>query len=93
MPHLIQIQSNASFPSLQMREDESGDSIESLISRVEKFLGEKKYAEAVDALIEGVRGTEAEGVALEWSRLAKNRAVAEQALSLLQSYTLSITFG
>lgn len=79
--------------SIKMREDGSGDSIESIISRVESFLSEKKYAEAADALLEGVRGTEAEGVADEWSSLAKNRAVAEQALSLLQSYALSITFG
>ncbi|PKU74341.1 hypothetical protein MA16_Dca003544 [Dendrobium catenatum] len=76
-----------------MREDGSSDSIESLISKVENFLAEKKYAEAADALVEGVRGTEAEVVAIEWSSLARNRAVAEQALSLLQSYALSITFG
>ncbi|XP_020697456.1 uncharacterized protein LOC110110367 [Dendrobium catenatum] len=79
--------------SIKMREDGSSDSIESLISKVENFLAEKKYAEAADALVEGVRGTEAEVVAIEWSSLARNRAVAEQALSLLQSYALSITFG
>ncbi|KAL0908541.1 hypothetical protein M5K25_023037 [Dendrobium thyrsiflorum] len=79
--------------SIKMREDGSSDSIESLISKVENFLAEKKFAEAADALVQGVRGTEAEVVAIEWSSLARNRAVAEQALSLLQSYALSITFG
>lgn len=79
--------------SIKMRENGYSDTIESLISKVEKFLSEKKYAEAADALVEGVRGTEAEVVATAWSNLARNRAVAEQALSLLQSYALSITFG
>ncbi|KAK8942250.1 hypothetical protein KSP40_PGU016437 [Platanthera guangdongensis] len=75
-----------------MIEDGSGDTVESLISRIESFIAEKKYAEAADALEEGVRGTEAEAVAVEWSIRARNRAVVEQALSLLQSYALSITF-
>ncbi|KAK8930622.1 hypothetical protein KSP39_PZI016617 [Platanthera zijinensis] len=78
--------------SIKMIEDGSGDTVESLISRIESFIAEKKYAEAADALEEGVRGTEAEAVAVEWSIQARNRAVVEQALSLLQSYALSITF-
>lgn len=78
--------------SIKMIEDGSGDTVESLISRIDSFIAEKKYAEAADALEEGVRGTEAEAVAVEWSIRARKRAVVEQALSLLQSYALSITF-
>lgn len=79
--------------SIKVREDQSGEGIESLISKVESFLVEGKIAEAADALEGGVRGSEAEAVVVEWARLARNRAVAEQALSLLQSYATSITFG
>ncbi|KAG0469773.1 hypothetical protein HPP92_016473 [Vanilla planifolia] len=79
--------------SIKLPEDGSSEGIESIISRVEGFLAEKKYAEAADTLEEGVRGTEAELVAVEWSRLARNRAVAEQALSLLKSCALSVNFG
>ncbi|KAJ0975105.1 hypothetical protein J5N97_017070 [Dioscorea zingiberensis] len=79
--------------SIKMKEDQSGDSIESLICSVEKFLLEGKLAEAADALEVGVRGSEAAGAVVEWVRQARNRAIAEQALSLLQSYASSITFA
>ncbi|KAG1342414.1 protein WEAK CHLOROPLAST MOVEMENT UNDER BLUE LIGHT 1 [Cocos nucifera] len=79
--------------SIKMKEGECGDGIESVISKVENFLLEGKLAEAADALGGGVRGSQAEEIVIEWVRQATNRAIAEQALSLLQSYATSITFA
>ncbi|XP_008812718.2 MICOS complex subunit MIC60-like isoform X2 [Phoenix dactylifera] len=79
--------------SIKMKEDQSGDGIESVISKVENFLLEGKFVEAADSLEAGVRGSQAEEIVLEWARQARNRAIAEQALSLLQSYATSITFA
>ncbi|KAK9166714.1 hypothetical protein Scep_001905 [Stephania cephalantha] len=77
---------------LKMREDDqSGNGIESLISRVEKYLAEGRLAEAADVLEAGVRGTQAEKIISGWVKQARNRAVTEQALSLLQSYATSIS--
>uniref|UniRef100_A0A1D1ZJH3 Formation of crista junctions protein 1 n=2 Tax=Anthurium amnicola TaxID=1678845 RepID=A0A1D1ZJH3_9ARAE len=78
--------------SIKMRENNfSGDGIESVITRVEKFLSEGRLAEAADALEKCVSGTEAEGAVSEWVRQARNRAVTEQALTLLQAYATSIS--
>ncbi|XP_072979966.1 MICOS complex subunit MIC60, mitochondrial [Typha angustifolia] len=78
--------------SIKMKEDQSGDSIESVITRVENLLVDGKLAEAADALEGGVRGSEAEKVVVDWVRQARTRAIADQTLSLLQSYATSITF-
>ncbi|KAF1887795.1 hypothetical protein Lal_00023803 [Lupinus albus] len=77
---------------LKVREDDqSGDGIESVINKVESYLAEGKLAEAADFLEESVRGTgAAEGVA-DWVRQARNRAISEQAVVLLQSYAISIS--
>ncbi|XP_065874591.1 MICOS complex subunit MIC60, mitochondrial [Euphorbia lathyris] len=64
----------------------SGDGIESIISRVETFLAEGKLAEAANALQEGVRGSKAEEIAGDWVSRARNRAITEQALTVLQAY-------
>ncbi|URE03649.1 Mitochondrial inner membrane protein [Musa troglodytarum] len=77
--------------SIKMKE-QSGDGIEPVISKVENLLVDGNFVEAADVLEGGVRGSEAEEVVTEWVRQARNRAVAEQALSLLQSYAMSITF-
>lgn len=75
-----------------MRENnQSGDGIESVISKVESFLAEGKLAEAADALEGGVSGSQAEEIVVDWARQARNRAIMEQALSLLQSYATSIS--
>ncbi|XP_010905923.1 MICOS complex subunit MIC60, mitochondrial isoform X2 [Elaeis guineensis] len=79
--------------SIKMKEDQSGAGIESVISKVENFLVEGKLAEAADALEGGVHGSQAEEIVIEWVTQARNRAIAEQALSLLQSYATSITFA
>ncbi|XP_009794799.1 MICOS complex subunit MIC60, mitochondrial [Nicotiana tabacum] len=73
--------------------DQSGDGVESLINRVESLLAEGKLSEAADALEKGLKGTQAAGVVDDWVKRARNRAITEQALTLLQSYatTISIT--
>lgn len=73
--------------------EQSGDGIESIISRVENLLVDGNFAEAADVLEGGVDGSEAEEVVAEWVRHARNRAVAELALSLLHSYALSVAFS
>ncbi|KAL9356575.1 hypothetical protein Peur_049828 [Populus x canadensis] len=70
--------------------DPSGDGIESIISRVEGFLAEGKLAEAADALQKGVQGSRAEEIAGDWVRRARNRAIAEQALTVLQSHATCV---
>lgn len=79
--------------SIKVKEDQSGQGIESLISKVESLLVEGEIAEAADALEGGVRGSEAEELVAGWVKQARNRAVVEQAHSLLQSYATSITFA
>ncbi|XP_054821997.1 MICOS complex subunit MIC60, mitochondrial [Prosopis cineraria] len=77
---------------LKVREaDQSGDGIESIINRVEFYLAEGKLAEAADVLEESVRGTQAAEIVADWVRQARNRAISEQALALLQSYASSIS--
>ncbi|XP_009342068.2 MICOS complex subunit Mic60 [Pyrus x bretschneideri] len=71
--------------------DHSGDGIESIINKVEHYLAEGKIAEAAEALEEGVKGTQAMEVVSEWVKRARNRAITDQALTLLQSYATSIS--
>ncbi|XAR48036.1 hypothetical protein NMG60_11030730 [Bertholletia excelsa] len=79
---------------LKVREaDQSGDGIESLINRVENFLAEGKLVEAADTLEQGVKGTQAAEVSSNWLQRARNRAITEQALTLLQSYATSISLA
>ncbi|XP_038882923.1 kinesin-like protein KIF15 isoform X1 [Benincasa hispida] len=71
--------------------DQSGNGIESIINRVESYLAEGNLAEAAHSLEEGVKGTKAEEVVHDWVRQARNRAITEQALTLLQLYASSIS--
>ncbi|KAK9271650.1 hypothetical protein L1049_002013 [Liquidambar formosana] len=71
--------------------DQSGDGIESVINRVESYLADGKLAEAAETLEEGVRGSQAEKIIGDWVRRARNRAITEQTLTLLQSYATSIS--
>ncbi|GAV68213.1 Mitofilin domain-containing protein [Cephalotus follicularis] len=71
--------------------DQSGDGVESVINRVEGFLALGKLAEAADALEEGIKGSQAEEVVGEWVKRARNRAITEQALTLLESYATCIS--
>ncbi|KAL3630189.1 hypothetical protein CASFOL_023173 [Castilleja foliolosa] len=71
--------------------DQSGDGIESLINRVESLLAQGKLCEAADTLENGVKGSQAAAVANDWVRRARERAITEQALTILQSYATSIS--
>ncbi|KAK4798581.1 hypothetical protein SAY86_030907 [Trapa natans] len=75
---------------LKVREvNNSGEGVESVISRVESYLAEGKLVDAADALEEGVKGSQAAEIISSWVKQTRNRAIAEQALSLLQSYATS----
>lgn len=79
--------------TIKIKEDQSGDGIESLISRVEDLIVAGDLSAAADALKGGLHGTEAEEIAAEWVNQARKRAIAEQTLALLHSYASSITFS
>ncbi|KAH9619501.1 hypothetical protein KSS87_015647 [Heliosperma pusillum] len=80
----------ASF--LKVKEaDQSGDGIESVMNKVEGLLAAGKLVEAADALEDGVKGSKATEVVSDWLRMVRNRAIAEQALVLLQSYATSMS--
>lgn len=77
---------------LKVREaDQSGDGIESVINKVESYLAEGKLADAAAFLEESVRGTEAAEIVAAWVKQARNRAISEQAVVLLQSYANSLS--
>lgn len=77
---------------VQVKEvDESGDGIESLINRVECLLAQGKLCEAADTLEKGVKDSQAAEVVNDWVSRARNRAITEQALTVLQSYATSIS--
>lgn len=71
--------------------DQSGDGIESLINRVESLLAQGKVCEAADTLENGVKDSKAGEIVDDWVRRARNRAITEQALTVLQSYATSIS--
>lgn len=73
--------------------DQANDGIESVICRVESYLREGKLAEAADALEEGVRGSQAEEIVIDWVRRARNRAITEQGLTFLQSYATCLSIA
>lgn len=70
--------------------DRSGDGIESIINRVESYLAEGNLGGAAEILEQGVRGSQAEGVVGDWVTRARNRAITEQALTVIQAYCTSI---
>lgn len=77
---------------LQVKEaDQSGDGVDSLINRVESLLAQGKLCEAADTLENGVKGSQAAEVVSDWIRRARDRAITEQALSILQSYATSVS--
>ncbi|KAL5215993.1 hypothetical protein ABZP36_007394 [Zizania latifolia] len=78
---------------IKIKEDQSGDGIESLINRVENLIVRGDLSAAAEALEGGLHGSEAAEIASEWVKQAKKRAIAEQTLALLHSYASSITFS
>ncbi|KAG6399724.1 hypothetical protein SASPL_141205 [Salvia splendens] len=71
--------------------DQLGEGVESVITRVEILLAQGKLCEAADTLENGVRGSQAAEVVTDWVRRARDRAITEQALTVLQSYATSIS--
>lgn len=74
---------------LKVREVDEG--IEYVINCVESYLADGNLVEAAAALEDGVKGSQAEDVVGDWVRQARNRAITEQALTLLQSYATCIS--
>ncbi|KAL9241520.1 hypothetical protein vseg_015625 [Gypsophila vaccaria] len=72
---------------------QSGDGIESVINKVESLLAAGKLVEAANALEDGVKDSKASEVVSDWLRSVRNRAIAEQALVLLQSYATSMSLN
>uniref|UniRef100_A0A0E0KVR4 MICOS complex subunit MIC60 n=1 Tax=Oryza punctata TaxID=4537 RepID=A0A0E0KVR4_ORYPU len=79
--------------SIKIKEDQSGDGIESLLNRVENLIVHGDLSAAAEALEKGLQGSEAAEIASEWVKQARKRAIAEQTLTLLHSYASSITFS
>ncbi|KAK8449767.1 hypothetical protein SEVIR_7G266800v4 [Setaria viridis] len=79
--------------SIKIKEDSSGDGIESLISRVERLIVDGDLSTAADALEGGLQGSEAAEIATEWVKQARKRAIAEQTLALLHACASSTTFS
>ncbi|XP_010446526.1 PREDICTED: MICOS complex subunit MIC60 [Camelina sativa] len=66
--------------------DQADGGIETVIKKVDNYLAEGKLAEAAATLEEGVKGSKAEEIVSDWVQRARNRAITEQAVTLLQSY-------
>ncbi|CAO2036672.1 unnamed protein product [Urochloa humidicola] len=79
--------------SIKIKEDNSGDGIESLINRVESLIIDGDLSTAADALEGGLGGSEAAEIATEWVKQARKRAIAEQTLALLHACASSTTFS
>lgn len=52
---------------------------------------EEKFAEAADALEEGLTGSQAEEIVVDWVRRARKRAITEKGLAFLQSYATCLS--
>nr|CAB3488404.1 unnamed protein product [Digitaria exilis] len=79
--------------SIKIKEDHSGDGVESLINRVESLIVEGDLSTAADTLEGGLQGSEAAEIATEWVKQARKRAIAEQTLTLLHACASSTTFS
>lgn len=56
----------------------------------EALLAHNKLEEAADVLAKGFEGTGAEGLVRKWAEDARSRAVAEQALAVIQAQATSL---
>ncbi|KFK30538.1 hypothetical protein AALP_AA7G275400 [Arabis alpina] len=78
--------------SIKFKEvDQANGGIESVITKVDNYLAEGKLAEAAATLEEGVKGSKAEEIVGDWVKSARNRAITEQALTILQSYATCVS--
>ncbi len=73
-----------------MWDEVDGQGLEALITKVERCLEQNKLLEAADLLEARLKGTEAEHVAAEWVHKARNCAVTEQALLMVQSHAIAL---
>ncbi|KAH7351635.1 hypothetical protein KP509_19G007000 [Ceratopteris richardii] len=72
-----------------MKVKESGrhsGGIAAAVSKVQCYLAEGKLSDAAEVLENGVQGTKAEVVVADWVKSARDRAVMEQMLLLLQAH-------
>ncbi|XP_010437097.1 PREDICTED: MICOS complex subunit MIC60 [Camelina sativa] len=73
--------------------DQADGGIETVIKKVDNYLAEGKLAEAAATLEEGVKGSKAEEIVSDWVQRARNRAITEQAVTLLQSYATCVSLA
>lgn len=66
------------------------DGLDAIVNQVQRFLTDGKLADAADLLEKGVHGTEAEVLAADWIKCARDRAVMEQILLLLQAHATAV---
>lgn len=62
------------------------DGVAAVVSQVQRCLADGKLADAAELLEKGVRGTEAEVLVADWVQNARERAIMEQMLLLLQAH-------
>lgn len=66
------------------------DGLDGVIGQVQMFLIDGKLANAADLLEKSVLGTKAESLAADWIKCARERAVMEQMLLLLQAHAAAV---
>ena len=66
------------------------DGIDSILSQVQRYLSDGKLVDAADLIEKNVKGTEAEILVADWVKQARNRAVMEQVLLLLQAHATAV---
>ncbi|CAK9883084.1 unnamed protein product [Sphagnum jensenii] len=76
--------------AIKVREVMGGYGIEAVITKVEKCLENGKLLEAAATLERGLEGTKGEEIVAEWVRQARNRVVAEQALTMVQAHAIAV---
>ncbi len=81
---------NIWFAKSQVREVMGGYGIEAVITKVERCLENGKLLEAAATLEKGLEGTKGEEIVAEWVRQARNRVVAEQALTMVQAHAIAV---
>ncbi|KAG6546953.1 hypothetical protein Mapa_011569 [Marchantia paleacea] len=77
----------------QGSENVGDEGFEVVISKVERYLSEGKLIEAAVVLERAAVGTAAERLATEWARQARNRAIIEQGLQVVQAHVIAIASG
>ena len=66
------------------------DGIDSIVSQVQRCLSDGNLVDAADLIEKSVKGTEAEKLVADWVKQARERAVMEQVLLLLQAHATAV---